>query len=57
MVQPAGVVTSSLSAAGCLPVANTISAAPSSVRAARVMATARGNPIITPPSANASIMM
>ena len=54
MVQPPGVVTSSLRAAGWRPVASTISAAPNVMRVTSSMAAARGRPHETAPSVSAS---
>ena len=48
IVQPAGVVTSSLSEAGWRPVVRTISAAPSVIWATSSVATCRGRPRMTP---------
>src|SRR6185437_3880819 len=56
-VQPAGVVTWSLSSAGWYPVSSTILAEPSVVWAASSVATSRGRPTLTPASASASMMM
>src|SRR6201996_8112758 len=56
-VQPAGVVTASLSSAGCEPVSSTILAEPKVVCAASRVAVSRGRPTFTPASARASMMM
>ena len=57
MVVPLGVVTASFSMAGCSPVSTTIAPAPRTVCAASLSATSRGRPILTPPSASASMTM
>jgi hypothetical protein len=51
---PAGVVTASFSSAGWSPVSSTVRAAPSIVCAASNVATSRGKPAFTPPSASDS---
>ena len=54
---PPGVVTWSLSTAGCSPVSRTREAAPSTAWVARRRATLRDRPIFTPPSVRASMTM
>ena len=55
-VVPPGLATMSLSAPGCSRVSSTILADPSTVCAARMLATSRGSPMRTPPSLSASII-
>mmetsp|Transcript_2930 Transcript_2930/g.13194 ORF Transcript_2930/g.13194 Transcript_2930/m.13194 type:complete len:313 (-) Transcript_2930:462-1400(-) len=55
MVVPPGEQTLSLSSPGCDPVSNTIFDAPMTVWAARRLASTRGRPAATPPSASASM--
>src|SRR5260370_41646790 len=57
MVQPAGVVTASLSSAGGSPVSNTTLAAPFIACAPSSVATSRGSPTLTPASARDSGMI
>ncbi len=57
MVLPAGVVTWSFSAAGCIPVCSTMRAAPWNICAAICIAVSRRSPMRTPPSESASSMM
>ena len=54
-VVPPGLVTSSFNYPGCYPVSSTILADPKTVYAANFCATSLGSPILTPPSAIASI--
>ena len=54
-VVPPGLVTSSFNYPGCCPVSRTIFADPKTVYAANFYATSLGSPILTPPSAIASI--
>src|SRR5678816_2081102 len=57
MVVPPGEATMSLSCPGCMPVSKMSLAEPSTVCVASVMAVARSSPILTPPSASASMTM
>ena len=57
IVTPAGVVTWSFNMAGCSPVMSTLRAAPSTVWAASSVATSRGRPSLSPPSARDSIII
>ena len=57
MAVPPGLVTWSFSRPGCSPVSSTSLAAPSTVWAARAIATGRDRPTFTPPSASASMAM
>src|SRR5262249_42849001 len=56
MVVPPGLATASLSAPACSPVSSTILAEPSTVCAARAVATSRGSPTRPPPADSASII-